>query len=238
MSDTAATSVTTERHESVLVITLDDGRANALTRELFAAVTDAVRAAESDPEVKAVVITGREGRFSGGFDLGVMRGDDLDAISNLAADGAMLVHTLYSAKVPVVAACSGHAIAMGAMILLGCDLRIGAEGDFKFGMTEHAIGMSLPDWAVTILSERVPRTMLQRTLMNAEVYGPEGAVSAGFLDVVVPADRVLAEAIETAQQLGDQIDLRARASTLKRLRGPMLATLEEQATDFRDGGVL
>lgn len=230
--------VTTERRGATLVIHLDDGRANALTRDSFAAITEAVRSAEADPDVTAVVVHGREGRFSGGFDLGVMRGDDAQAIADLAADGAMLVHTLYGASVPVVAACTGHAIAMGAMVLLGCDLRIGADLDVRIGMSEHAIGMSLPDWALTILCERLAPTMLQRSVMNAELYDPHTAVAAGYLDVVVPADRVLDEAVDAAEQLGAHLDLRARAGTLQRLRGPMLAALAEQAAAFRNGGVL
>src|SRR5690606_9919602 len=180
----------------------------------------------------------RDGRFSGGFDLGVMRGDDVAAIAELAADGAMLAHTLYRSQVPVVVACTGHAIATGAMVLLGCDLRSGADPDVKIGMSEHAIGMSLPDWALTILTERLSATMLQRSVMNAELYGPRDAVAVGYLDEVVAAEQVLDRAVEAADQLGGQIDLRARASTLQRLRGPMLATLAEQAAAFRDGGVL
>lgn len=231
-------AVTTERRGAVLVITLDDGRANALSADTFAAITAAIREAEADGAVQAVVVAGREGRFSGGFDLGVMRGDDLAAIRNLAADGAMVVHTLYSSRVPVVAACTGHAIAMGAMVLLGCDFRIGAAGDFKLGMTEHAIGMSLPAWALTILTERLDRTMLQRSLMNAEVYGPEAAIAAGYLDRVVPAEQVLDEAVAAAAQLGEQLDPRARYGTLKLLRGSMLDRLAHEATAFRSGGTL
>lgn len=231
-------AVTTERRGTVLVIHLDDGRANALTADSFAAITAAIRDAESDDAIQAAVVHGREGRFSGGFDLGVMRGDDLAAIANLAADGAMLVHTLYGSQVPVVAACTGHAIAMGAMVLLGCDYRIGAEGDFKLGMTEHAIGMSLPSWALTILTERLDRTMLQRSLMNAEVYDPQGAIAAGYLDAVVPADQVLDAAVAAAADLGERLDARARSGTLKLLRGPMLDRLEAEATAFRNGGRL
>ena len=231
-------AVTTERIGVVLVIHLDDGRANALTADTFAAITAAIREAEADDAIQAAVVHGREGRFSGGFDLGVMRGDDPSAIADLAADGAMVVHTLYGSKVPVVAACTGHAIAMGAMVLLGCDLRIGAAGDFKLGMTEHAIGMSLPAWALTILTERLDRTRLQRSLMNAEVYDPESAIAAGYLDRVVPAGELLDTAVAAAAQLGEQLDARARYGTLKLLRGPMLDELAAHAAAFRNGGTL
>lgn len=238
MSDSSASTVTTERRDAVLVIHLDDGRANAVTRQLCLDVTDAVRQAEADPELKAIVVHGREGRFSGGFDLKVMRGDDLQAVADLAADGATLVHTLYGSNVPVVAACTGHAIAMGAMLLLGADIRVGADLDVKIGMSELAIGMSLPDWALTILTERLDRKHLQKATMAAHLYDPAGAVEAGYLDEVVPADSVLERAVEVAQGLAEVIDPRAYAATLKTLRGPMLAALHEQTEAFRNGGVL
>lgn len=231
-------AVTTEPRGSVLVIHLDDGRANAITPELLAGITDAVRAAEADPEIKAIVVHGREGRFSGGFDLAVMRGDDLAAIGELAAGGAMLVHTLYGAKLPVVVACTGHAIAMGAMILLAGDVRVGAAGEFKIGMSELAIGMSLPSWALTILTERLDRKRLQEALMTARLYNPATAVEVGYLDEVVAPDEVLDRALEVADGLAATIDLRAYAATLKLLRGPMLERLAEEAESFRQGGVL
>lgn len=238
MSDSSASTVTTERRDAVLVIHLDDGRANAVTRQMCADVTAAVRSAEADPELKAVVLSGREGRFSAGFDLSVVRGDDVRAIAELVADGAMLVHTLYGSKIPVVAACTGHAIAMGAMLLLGADVRIGADLDVKVGMSEVAIGMSLPEWALTILIERLDRKHLQKATVAAHLYDPEGAVEAGFLDEVVPASDVLARAIDVAQGLAEVIDLPAYAATLAVLRGPMLDTLQTQAALFRDGGTL
>lgn len=231
-------SVTTERRGSVLVIHMDDGRANAVTFDLCKAVTAAVREAEDDPELKAIVVRGRDGRFSGGFDLGVMRGDDPQAISDLCADGAMLVHTLYGAKVPVVVACTGHAMAMGNMIVQGGDVRIGPDDDSKLGMTELAIGMSLPDWALTILRERMAPHHVQRALMTARVHTPAEAVTAGFLDEVVAPDSVFDRALEIATELADTLDPKARWITLKKLRGEMLDTLAAQADAFRNGGSL
>jgi enoyl-CoA hydratase len=231
-------SVTTERRESVLVIHMDDGRANAVTFDLCKAVTAAVREAEDDPDLKAIVVRGRDGRFSGGFDLGVMRGDDQQAISDLCADGAMLVHTLYGAKVPVVVACTGHALAMGTMIVQGGDVRIGPDDDSKIGMNELAIGMSLPDWALTILAERLAPQHVQRALMTARVYRPAEAVEAGYLDEVVAPDRVVDRALEVATELAATIDQKARWLTLEKLRGEMLDTLAAQAEAFRHGGSL
>jgi enoyl-CoA hydratase len=238
MSDLATSSVTTERRDQVLVIHLDDGRANAISFELCAGVTAAIRAAEADDSIRAVVLHGREGRFSAGFDLSVMRGDDPQAIADLCADGALLVHTVYGSKVPVVAACTGHALAMGAMVLLGADIRVGADNDSKIGMNELAIGLSLPDWALTILGERLDRKHLQMAIMAARIYSPAEAVGVGYLDEVVPADQVLDRALELAGGLAATIHPRSYRSTLRRLRGPMLETLKAQADAFRNGGSL
>jgi enoyl-CoA hydratase len=237
-ADTATNPVSTERRGNVLLIRMDDGRANAVTRELCAAVTAAVREAEADDEVKAIVLAGREGRFSAGFELSVVRGDDRQAIRELCADGAMLVHTLYGSRVPVVAACTGHAIAMGTMIVLGADVRVGPDTDAKLGMTELAIGMALPDWALTILVERVDRKHLQRAAMAAQVYTPAQAVEVGYLDEVVPPEQVLDRALDIATQLAATIHPASYAATVPRLRGAMLATLEAQAEAFRSGGSL
>lgn len=231
-------AVTTERRGEVLVIHLDDGRANAVTLELIAELTEAVRRADADPEVKALVLHGREGRFSGGFDLGVMRSGDMRAIAELASGGGLLVHTLYGADLPVVIACTGHAIAMGAMLLMSGDQRVGADGDFKIGMNELAIGISLPDWALTILLERLDRRRVQEALMTARLYGPSEAVEVGYLDEVVAPERVLDRAMEIAEGLAATIDLKAYATTARTLRGSMLAALEAQALAFRDGGVI
>ena len=128
MSDPA---VEIERRDGVVICHLDDGKANALTTSIISTLIDAVRAAEADDSVAAVVIHGREGKLSGGFDLSVMMGGDLAAPINLVADGGELVRTFYGSGVPVVAACTGHAVAAGALMLLGCDIRVGADIDCK-----------------------------------------------------------------------------------------------------------
>lgn len=231
-------SVTTERRGPVLLVQMDDGRVNVVTRELCQQLTEAVRQAEADDEVKALVLSGRPGKFCAGFDLNVVRGGDVQAIRDLCADGAMLVHTLYSAKVPVVVACTGHALAMGTMVVLGGDVRIGPDDDSKLGMTELAIGMSLPKWAITILKERMAPQHVQRALMTARVYRPAEAVEVGYLDEVVAPDAVLDRAIEVATELAETIDLKGREITLQLVRGAMLDQLAADAEAFRVGGSL
>lgn len=229
-------AVTTEQRGPVLVVHLDDGKANALSAAVIADLRSELTSAESDPEIGAVVIHGRPGRFCAGFDLGVMGSGDLGAIVALVSDGGDLVRAVYGAGVPVVAACTGHALAAGALLLLGCDVRVGADAPAKIGLNEVAIGMVLPGWALTIATERLSRRHLQLAVATGRVTDPAGAVDAGFLDEVVAVDDVLTTAVERATQLAASVDARAYAGTVRALRGPVLERMEEQITADRTAG--
>lgn len=212
---------------SVLVITMDDGKANALSRSMIADIGAALAEAEADEQVVAAVLTGREGRFSAGFDLSVMAAGDMSAVVEMVADGGDLVKTIYGCGVPVVAACNGHALAAGALMLLGADVRIGAEGPFKLGLNEVAIGMTLPDWAHTIAYERLSKRHIQRAIANARITGPAEAVDVGFLDRTVPVEGLLDAAIEEAATMA-ALDAGAYGRTMTGFRKPTIDTMAAQ----------
>lgn len=221
------------RDGDVLIVHLDDGKANALSARVITAISAALDHAEADETIGAVVLHGRPGRFSAGFDLSVMRGGDIGAVVALVSDGGELVRRLYGSPVPVVAACTGHALAAGALILLACDLRVGADVDCKIGLNEVAIGMVLPNWALTIAVDRLSRRHLQLALATAQVTSGPGAVDAGFLDSVVPDAEVLPTAVAAAHSLA-ALDGRAYAGTVLALRGEVLATMAAQITSDRE----
>ena len=231
-------SVTVERRDAVSIIHVDDGRANAMTFEVMAASRQAVVDADADSDVGAVVLHGRPGRFSAGFDLSVVQGGDPQAVRNLVSDGGDLAHLMYGCGVPVVAACTGHAIAMGALLLLACDVRIGADTESKVGLNEVAIGMALPDWAITLAVERLSRRHLQRAVANARLTTPAEAVNVGFLDEVVPADDVLDRAVAVAADLATTLHPKAYAITVTSMRGRMLALMAAQSNEFRTASKL
>jgi enoyl-CoA hydratase len=233
----SADTLQVERRDPVMILHLDDGKANALSPELIAAISAAVTEAEADDAIGAIVLHGREGRFCGGFDLGVMRGGDIGAIVSLVCDGGDLVTKLYGAGVPVVAACTGHALAAGALLLLGCDVRVAADVPAKVGLNEVAIQMVLPDWALTIARERLSATHLQRAVANARLTTPADAVDVGFVDEVVAAESVLDVAVERATELAATLDPRAYRSTVASLRGQVLATMAAQVAADRGAGV-
>jgi enoyl-CoA hydratase len=214
-----------ERRGPVALLHLDDGKANAISPALVAAIDAALDGAEKD--ARAVVLAGRADRFSGGFHLDVMRQGGAATVELVNAGGRLALR-LYEFPYPVVIACTGHALAMGAVLLLAADLRIGAEGLYKIGLNEVAIGLTLPPFAWELACERLSRRHLQRATTLAEIYDPAGAVDAGFLDrTVAPADvleTALAEASRLAALPGDahlQTKRRMRAAVLGRIRASL-----------------
>jgi len=220
----ATDTVRYELRDDIAIIALDDGKVNALSPDVIAAITAALDRAAG--EAKAVVLTGRPGRFSGGFDLRVMR-ESREAVIGLVSAGAELACKVYSFPLPVVAACSGHAIAMGVFLILSCDYRIGTTGDFKLQMNEVANGMVLPAFAVALSADRLSKRHLSRAAVTSEAYTPEGAVDAGILDEVTSAERLLDDALAVATRY-TTLNRAALAGTKRRLRG---ATIQH----IRDG---
>jgi len=228
MSDSA---VQLEIRDQIALLRLDDGKANALSHTVLDGIDAALDRAEK-AEARAWVLAGRPGRFSAGFDLSVMRAGPVSA-AELVLKGADLAIRLYAAPVPVVLAVTGHALAMGAVLLLAADERIGTEGDFKIGLNEVAIGLTLPGFAVELARERLSKRHLVRAAALARIYDPAGALDAGYLDRVVSAERCVDEALAAAQSLASGLDGRAHAGTKSALRAESLDRLRQGVADDR-----
>jgi enoyl-CoA hydratase len=220
MSDTPP-PLTVTHTESATHIVLDDGKANAMSPRMLAALNEALDAAEAAKKV--VVLTGRPGVFSAGFDLKVLNAGGADATAMLQA-GFALLHRLASFPTPIVAVCTGHGLALGSFILLATDYRIGTAGNFKIGANEVAIGMTMPFAALELLTARINPAAMHRAVTLAEVFTPEGAQHAGFLDEVVDADGLAERAEAVAASLA-KLDMAAHHSTKLRLRHNMLAAM-------------
>ena len=192
-------SATVEITNDIALIRMDDGKANAINFEMVAALNAALDTADS--KAKAIVLTGRDGRFSGGFDLNAFASLGADGVYKLLDAGAELLLRIYGGPLPVVAACTGHAIAMGVFILHACDTRIGTSGDYKIGANEAITGMNLPIFAMELARDRLNPSHLTRAMIQGYIYNPQGAVEAGYLDMLAPADEVEAKALAVASQL-------------------------------------
>jgi len=185
-------------NEKIAVITLKNGKVNAISPQVITEINSALDQAEAAGAI--VILTGREGMFSGGYDLKVMK-DSSDSAVSLVTAGSTLARRMLSFPFPIIAACTGHAIAKGAFLLLSCDIRIGSTGAYKIGLNEVAIGMTMHQAGIELARNRVPINYLTRSVINAELLNPETAVMAGFLDMAVEQEQVMATAIATANQL-------------------------------------
>lgn len=187
-----------EINEKIATITLKNGKVNAISPQVITEINNALDQAEAANAV--VILTGQAGIFSGGYDLKTMKESSASAISLVTA-GSTLARRMLSFPLPIIGACSGHAIAKGAFLLLSCDVRIGSIGAFKIGLNEVAIGMTMHQAGIELARNRVPINYLTRSVINAELFSPETAIMAGFLDTTVAPEQLMETAISIANQL-------------------------------------
>ena len=208
--------------DGVATLTLCNGKANAVSHELIAGLHRALDSALLDKAV--VVITGQPGILSGGYDLKVMTSSPQNAIA-LVTSGSALARRMLAHPYPIIVACTGHAVAKGAFLLLSADYRLGVDGPFTIGLNEVRIGMTMHHVGIELARDRLRKSAFQRAVINAEMFNPQSAREAGFLDAVVPAEQLMGAALAMAQQL-KQINLQAHAATKLKVRKKLLEALD------------
>ena len=218
--------VTLELTDTIALITLNDGKKNAITLDAIRNINTALDEAEAD--ASAIVLAGRPGSFCAGFDLATMTSGDMEAIRALGLGGGRIAHRLYGIGKPLLAACTGHAFTIGAFWLLACDTRIGERGKFKFGFNETQMGMVLGLWSIELLKARINPMLYLPTVAQAKIYDPDGAVTAGLLDSVVDGGEAISAAMDAAAQLAQ---LPGKAYAGNKL-GVRQAALEIMANDL------
>lgn len=213
--------VTYQPKENYAIITINNGKANAISHEVIEGINASLDKAEQ--EDKIVILTGTQGIFSGGFDLKVMTKSPESALE-LVTKGSQLSFRMLSFPKPIIVACNGHAIAKGAFLLLSADYRIGVEGDFKIGLNEVMIGMTMHNAGIAIAKSRLSEVYLNRAVNNSEIFNPKDAVKAGFLDVIVPEEALLPTAIKVANMFS-KLNRKAHAATKLKVRKSHLEAL-------------
>ncbi|WP_373388532.1 crotonase/enoyl-CoA hydratase family protein [Pseudomonas alcaligenes] len=209
--------------DGIATLTLNNGKVNAISPDVIAAFNAALDQALQDRAV--VIITGQPGILSGGYDLKVMTSGPQNAVALVTA-GSTLARRMLAHPFPIIVACPGHAIAKGAFILLSADYRIGVEGPFNIGLNEVQIGMTMHHAGIELARDRLRKSAFHRSVINGEIFNPESAVDAGFLDKVVPAEQLMATAVAAAQQL-KKINMTAHKNTKLKVRKALLETLDK-----------
>jgi enoyl-CoA hydratase len=225
--------VTYELENSIARITMDDGKVNALSIAMLEALHGAFDEAQRDGAV--VLLSGRAGYLSAGFDLKVFAADGSDILEMLTL-GATLYERMLSFPTPVVVACTGHAVAAGAFLVLAADARIGVDGPFQICMNEVRIGLTMPWFAIEVARQRLTPRDFDRAMISAATYTPREAVDAGFLDEIVEPGELDAAAMKLAGSLAElnlaahaATKLRAREGALKALRTAIESELTPEA---------
>lgn len=206
--------INVEIRNEVAHIELSDGKANVFSPSMIGAFNDALDKAEA--EAKAVVISGAGSMFSAGFDLSVMQQGGKQQWQMILA-GFELLLRLYKHPQPVISAVGGHALGMGAFILLVSDTRIAIEGDYKIGLPETAGGMQFTDFLVAILNAELNPMFMKSAALQSQMCSPNSAITAGFIDHLVPSEH-LGGAIDKACEGLKQLPLTQYAHNKMELR--------------------
>lgn len=214
--------VSYQLNDGVATLTLCNGKVNAISHDVLAGFNAALERAAQDQAV--VIITGQTGILSGGYDLKIMMSSPQNAI-DLVTAGSQFARRMLAHPYPIIVACSGHAVAKGAFILLSADYRVGIEGPFTIGLNEVKIGLTMHHVGIEIARDRLSKAGFQRSVINAEMFSPEAALEVGFLDAVVPRQELMSTALAMAQQLKG-LNMRAHAATKLKARRTLLDTLD------------
>ncbi|MEQ7922407.1 crotonase/enoyl-CoA hydratase family protein [Xanthomonas sp. WHRI 1810A] len=209
--------------DGIATLTLSNGKVNAISNDLVVALNAALDQAEKDRAV--VILTGQPGILSGGYDLKIMTSSPQAAL-DLVFAGSTLARRMLSHPFPIVVACTGHAVAKGAFLLLSADYRIGVDGPFSIGLNEVQIGMTMHHAGIELARNRLSNAAFGRSVINGEMFDPNGAVQAGFLDKVVPVQE-LQEAARTAALQLKKINMSAHKNTKLKARKAFLDTLDQ-----------
>ena len=196
MTDQPATLT---QHDDVSIITLDDGKANVFSANMSNTINALLDEVPDDKG--SLLFTGRPGLFSAGFDLKTISGGDPKAALEMTTAGFKLLSRIYSFPRPVIAASSGHAIALGAFLLCCADYRLGAAGNFIVQANETRNGMAIPTPILEISKSRILKNHWYRAILNAEAYPISDSIDAWYLDEVVDPEELMSKSLEVAKDL-------------------------------------
>ncbi len=230
MSDT----LVTVRHEPhVTILTIDDGKVNVFSAAMAKRLQECFE--DIDPDAGAVVVTGRPGIFSAGFDLKTIRSGDAAATAKMVSMTVRMTMDVMNFPRPVVGAATGHCVAMGALFMMTMDYRLGARGNFKVGLNEVGDGLRLPIFAVELARYRLPTHSLIPSAQHAVLYDPDSAVKAGFLDEAVAADALMDTALARAKRLStlpNPAYRQSKSNLVAPVRDLILRTLDADVGGF------
>lgn len=196
MTDPIATLT---QDNDISIIKLDDGKANAFSYDMLTQVNELLAKVPRDSG--ALVITGRDGLFSGGFDLKTLAAGDMEKITKMVHLGYRLLLELYSFDRPIIAAVSGHSIALGLFVTCSADYRVAIDGKYICQANEVRNNMDIPTQIMEILKARVNKNYFYPAVFHSDAYSVQDSIEVGFIDEVVPQTEFMDRVMEKAKEL-------------------------------------
>jgi len=212
--------------EEVAYITLNDGKVNVMSVDMMNEIDAALDLAETEAEL-IVLRSAAPGVFTAGFDLKILSANDAERTISMMKTGAELALRLLSYPLPTLGVMAGHAYPMGAFLLLACDFRIGVGGPHKIGLNEVSIGIVPPRFAIELARSRLHPAWLSRTVTLGEMFEPDAAVKAGFLDAVVAPEALEQELEGRIQMIRQSVHLPSHAAAKRRSRDSTITAMRQ-----------
>lgn len=213
--------VKTKIEDGIAWTLMDDHKVNAMSVDMMTSINRALDAAEEAEAI--VVLQGREGIFSAGFDMKTFQRSAEEGIE-MVRTGAKLILRFLRFPYPIMTVCTGHAYPMGAFLMLSADARWGIKGPWRIGLNEVAIAMTLPRFAVELARHRLTPPAFSRA-NTGYLFSPEEAVAAGYLDAVV-GEEEFAECVRGEADRLRKLDMPSFAATKAKVNEPAIREIE------------
>ncbi len=216
--------ILTTEHGAVRELRLTRPPVNALSPELIVALKQAIQAAPGNG-VRALVLSGTPGRFSGGLDVPLLLGLDRAAMAVLWRDFYGLLNSIAASPIPIAAAITGHAPAGGTVLALFCDWRVMAQGDYKLGLNEVQVGIALPPVIMAGLQRLVGPRSAEHLAVSGALISPQEALEVGLVDELAPPEQVVDRALQKCQRLL-ALPAEAMLATRRQARADLVALFD------------
>ena len=219
--------ILTSKANGILTITFNrPDKKNAITAAMYQIIADALKDAETDAEVRAILITGKQGIFTAGNDL-----DDFLQNPPQSTDSPVyqFIQSLIHSTKPVIAAVNGPAVGIGTTLLLHCDFVYAAD-NAKFSMPFAKLGLC-PEFASSLLLPQIAGYQrAAEKLMLGEAFSAEEAYTMGFVNKILPPDEVFTYAKAQAAKLVE-LPISSLRATKRLMKSKLTAAIENQIVE-------
>jgi enoyl-CoA hydratase/carnithine racemase len=198
------TSIRNEKKDGLLIVTMSRGKANALNAAMVEELTASVAEAAADDVRGLVLASGCPNFFSAGFDAKEVFAYDRETMTAYFGAYIDLYDALFHLPKPVVGALSGHAMAGGAVLALACDVRVMAEGPFRFALNEINLGVVLSPGVVRMAVDAIGPRHARELFLEGESLTPARAKEIGLAAELAQPEKVLERAVARAHSLAEK----------------------------------